>query len=276
MTLAEAPQKICAVVTDACCDMPAESLERLGVFACAAEPKVVELAELYRSLFEQGFSAIVSVHASTVVPAARTAAASVADAGAVNVVDTQLVSAALSLVVERAARAAADGLDAAAVAARAEEVAAETVFYVVSDPRAPRQGEGGLRDRLAYLRRRALATRHLVRITAEKHHVMMESAELSGIAGRVAQTLSACSRKKGALCYLDVASSNSDTLGQLEKPFDTNEYVSHHLSSFIPAPTLARYAGPDAVGVAVVPEAVYGGHSTSLFAESHTERKDSI
>lgn len=261
----------CAVVTDACCDLPAEMLMRIGVGCCGTEPKVVELASMYRDLFEKGFSEVVSVHADEVVDVVRTAAAAVGDSPHVTVIDAHLVSAALALVVERAAFAAASGLPGDEVAACAQKVASETVLYVVSDPRAPRQGEGGVKDRLAYLRRRALGTRHLVRITAEGHTVMTESTELPGLTGRLAQALSGCSRRKGELCYLEAAGSNAGSLAQLEKPFDTNEYVSHRLEKIIPAPTLARFAGPDSLGVAVVPQAVYGDHGSSLFAKSHID-----
>lgn len=271
MTLRKAQDQTCAIVTDACCDLAPSALEQLGVACCEASPRVVDLAGFFRDLFKQGFEAVVSIHASDAVPAARAAAAAAGDAGRVHVVDTHLTSAALALVVERASAAAAAGSSADEVASVASDVAAETVLYVISDPRAPRQGEGGIKDRLAFLRRRALGMRHLVRVTTEEHKVMAESEDLAQLTGRLSQLLSACSHKKGALCYIEAAGSSSESLVRLKKPLDTNEYVSFPLTTIIPAPTLARNAGQDCVGIAVVPEPVYGDHTSSLFDKSQPE-----
>lgn len=255
----------CTVVTDMRCDLGPELLEQLGVSWCGSAPTVAELAELYSALFEKGCASIVSVHASAVAPLARTAALSLGEASRVAVVDTGLVSAALALVVERTAYAAACACPASEVAARAETLASETAFFIIADSHAPFQGSGRLGDRIAYLRRRALGERHLIRLDTEGHTVLASSADISDLAGRIAQAFGTRAREVGALCCVKAAGDAAKGLGQLEKPFDTNEYVSYHLATLKPAPALVRYAGPEAIGIAMVPDSTFGGYETARF-----------
>ena len=270
MTADRVTKATCAVVADVCCALPPQLLEQLGVAVCARRPAADDLAELYRSLLEQGFQGVVSVHKGSEAAIARDVVEAMGEQDRVTVVDAGLTSAALALVVERAARAAEGGAGPAQVAAVAEAVADEVVLLVISDPEAPRQGRGGLADRFAYLRRRALGTRHLVRLDREGHKVLAASGELSDLAGRVAQYFGTRARKDGALCFIEAAGTAPDSLLRLEKPFDTNEYVSYRLATLIPAPELVRYAGSDSLAVAMIPEAAYGGHETSLFATNQT------
>lgn len=266
----DAPERIpaCAVVTDTCCDLSPELLGRLGVSCCGSAPTVVELAGLYRALLDGGSASIVSVHARAVAPLARTAALSLGGDAQVIVIDTGLVSAALAFVVERAAFAADCGDPASEVAARAAAIARETVFFVIADSHAPFQGPGGFGDRIAYLRRRALGERHLVRLDGGGRTVLASSTDLADLTGRIAQAFGTRARTAGALCRIEAAGDGAKGLAQLEKPFDTNEYVSHHLATLRPAPALVRYAGPEAIGIAMVPESVYGGHETARFDPS--------
>ena len=259
----------CAVVADTCCDMPTELLAQLGVAVCSRRPSADELIALYSSLLEQGYEGIVSVHKGIEAATARAAVASMGAADRVTVVDANLTSIALALVVERTAHVAAAGGTAAEVSAAAEAAANEVVLLVISDSQAPRQGNGDLGDRFAYLRRRALGMHHLVSIDREGHKVIAASTELSNLTGRLAQSLGTRARTDGALCYIEAAGTSPGGLSQLEKPFDTNEYVSYHLATFVPAPELVYYAGPESLAVAVIPEAAFGGHETSLFDCNH-------
>ena len=266
MAADRAQAQTCAVVADVCCDVPSELLSQLGVSVCSRRPSVDELVALYRSLLEQGYAGIVSVHKGSEAVAARAAVTSMGAADRVTVVDTNLTSIALALVVERAAYAAACGGTASEVAAAAETAANEVVLLVISDPHAPRQGDGGLGDRFAYLRRRALGMRHLVSLDREGYKVIAASTELSNLTGRIAQSFGTRARTDGALCYIEAAGTSSDALPQLEKPVDTNEYVSYRLATFVPAPELVYYAGSDSLAVAMIPETAFGGHETSQFA----------
>lgn len=268
--MSEDPERTpaCAVVTDTSCDLGLELLERLGVGCCGSTPTAAELAELYRALLGQGYASIVSVHAGAVAPLARDAALSLDEGTRVTVVDTGLVSAALALVVERAAYAAAGGDPAPEVAAKAAALASEITFFVVADPRAPFHGSRRLGDRIAYLRRRALGERHLIRLDSRGRTVIASSADLADLAGRIAQAFGTRARTAGALCRIEAAGDGANGLGRLEKPFDTNEYVSHHLATLKPAPALARYAGPEAIGIAMVPDSAFGGHETARFDSS--------
>lgn len=260
----------CAVVADTCCDVPSELLALFGVAVCERRPDVDGLVELYRGLLAQGFDGVVSIHKGSEAVAARAAVAKMDDPDRVTVVDVGLTSAALALAVERAAYAACNGGTPAEVAARAEAVADATVLLVISDPSAPRQGHGGLFDRFAYLRRRALGVSHLVRLDRSGYKVLAESDDLANLAGLVAHAFGTRARTDGALCYIEAAGSVPNGLAQLDKPFDTNEYVSYRLATLVPATELVRYSGSGALAVAMIPEDVYGGHETSLFDSNLT------
>jgi len=252
----------CAVVTDAGCDMAPELLEQLGVRCCSADPSADELAGIYRQLLEQGANEVVSVHGAAAFKAADKASCMVE--GTVAAVDARFMSAGLALLVERSAHAAARGLSAAQIASLVDELSEAMEMYVVLDFRAPFQRTGSLVDRLSYLRRRALAVRCLMRHDAHGSTLLASSVDLTDLTGRVAHALGARARTEGALCYTN-ACNNAFDLYKLEKPFDTNEFVSHRLATFMPAPALAGYAGPSALAVAAVPERVFGGHETALF-----------
>ncbi|MCK9793162.1 DegV family protein [Isoptericola sp. 4D.3] len=101
-----------------------------------SQPAPEEFASVYRDLASQGARAVVGVHLSGALSGTVEVAASAGHRAMIPVqaVDSRTVAMALGFAAQEAARCAADGHDAATVAARAREVAASstTVFLVDS------------------------------------------------------------------------------------------------------------------------------------------------
>ncbi len=100
-----------------------------------SQPSPAEFSAVYEALAADGAEAIVSIHLTSALSGTFQSATIAAETSPapVHVVDTKLVTQATALVVKAAVAARDAGLDAAAVARRAEEVAASTRFYFVLD-----------------------------------------------------------------------------------------------------------------------------------------------
>lgn len=117
---------------------PEEFFPRLvaaQVLPKTSQPSPAEFSEAYEALAASGAEAIVSVHLTSALSGTVQSASIAAESSAVpvHVVDTRLVSQATGLVVKAAVEARDAGMDASAVARRAEEVARSTRLFFVLD-----------------------------------------------------------------------------------------------------------------------------------------------
>lgn len=112
-----------------------EKLTTSFILPKTSQPSPADFLEIYRSLADEGCDSIVSIHLTSALSGTISSALMAAEDSPipVDVVDTKKVSHALGLVVKAAVESREQGLDAAAIAARARDVAESVRLLFVLD-----------------------------------------------------------------------------------------------------------------------------------------------
>jgi fatty acid-binding protein DegV len=98
--------------------------------------------------------------------------------------------------------------------------------------------------------------------------VLRQSNDLSWLAGILARSVSVFSHKRGPLTMLEIRSSNQDSLDELRRPLDTNEFEKRVVGSLTLRPSTISVMGAGAVGVVAVAQDVLDPDSlAAMFGE---------
>ncbi len=268
-----------AIVCDSGCDLPAALLEELEVVSVAVgregdDRMALRLAEAYRTLAEQGYACVISVHSSAEfsgsLDAARVAAAQVADEVGVETLDSGVASVGTGMLVERLASWRSQGADGPRALAAAHALSRSVRLLVVPTATARLSRRRTRHHHASSLGRTASTLR--VRISGERALFLLSRAALTPLAratdlveltSRLVHAMSAVAATEGALVYALLETGDARAVRAVEKPLDTNEFVSRCLGTAHADESVVETIGAGAVGVAFMPARVY----TAPFSE---------
>lgn len=227
-----------------------------------------ELLAAYQALVDEGCTTIVSVHSaealSEMCPRAREAAARLGDAAHVEVLDTGTVSIGTGIVVERLSTMRAAGVPLCEALAAVREIATgvRLMFIPASSSRLVRRRartrHSGLVSRASLLRVRLVGERGLFLVSRGEITQTVRSTDLADLCGRVAHAMSAAAHAEGPLDYVELYGRDRKLLRPLEKPLDTNEFEARCMGVTRISPSNIGFVGMPAVGVAFVPDSLFG------------------
>ena len=237
---------------------PAEFYEKLKAateLPKTSQPSPADFLAVYRKLAEQGCEGIVSIHLSAALSGTmQSAILAAADSPVpVRVVDTKKVSQALGLVVKAACEARDAGLDADAVAERAEAVSAGMRLYFVLDT-LHYLVKGGRAGKAQGLAASLLNIKPVLDVNAEGiiepfKKVKGRKKAIAELAAQVAEDARQNGRLRAAVLHACTANCASDLIAELESSGADIDLVGVGLVGSV----VGNYAGPDAIGVAYYP-----------------------
>lgn len=292
-----------AIVTDSLCDLPADYLANKGVFLVAhhvrlgdtdygdlaqidpvdfyielastdaqprpSQPSPAEFQAAYIEAYKQGYTKIISVHASSMFSgsyhAALTAAREVAHDRdvEVHVFDTFTISAAEGFVVEDLVASRDAGASFTDAIAHARLVAAAAKIAVI-----PAQGTLISKNKKSEPRFISAVRRfaHSFNTGYEMYSFddagqlrrSTSSSRISVLGGEIAREMSIASHSAGAIAYVEICGGMPRTLSDFDKPLDTNEFTKQRLRITNFSCALISRLGLGAVGVAYIPAALLG------------------
>lgn len=294
------PKSEFAIVVDSACDLSPEWLEEhhvqvvpfhttleghdypnlgtegtsdfyVALATASAAPKVappngLDYEHVFAALFEQGFEAIVSVHASTALAgsleAARAAARLMSATQKIELVDTKTFSVAEGLVVRDVVCARDAGAPAKEAAEHARAFAAQTSLYFVPASDRSFSSDGsvhrGVRGALARLTRAVTGERQLMKTTQDGTLTTVAShADLSYLASDLVRNLSVRARDAGPIIYAEVSAGMPRYLKYIDRPLDTNEFTSERLWVANAGPAIVSTIGIGAIGVGFAPRSAF-------------------
>ncbi len=228
-------------------------------------PSIDEYVDTYRRLAGEGWRDIVSLHASSAMSdsfALAVEAAGQVDDARIEVVDSCGSSGQLALVLACLVAARDGGCDIDEALARVREAAAAARCLIVPAPDArptlsARSPKPGLLRRADSLRVRAMGARRLFAISdGGESREIMRATDLQRLAGNMARTMSSYSQAVGPLTYVEISAGVPRLLGIIEKPLDTNEFVSDCAAVLNTNPCTTCQLGIGAVGIAYVPSSL--------------------
>lgn len=268
-----------SIVCDSGCDLPAPLLEGLGVVSVVVgreddDNRAQRLAEAYRALAEQGYTSVISVHSSSefsrAIDDARLAGAQVADEVSVEVLDTGVASVGTGMVVERLASWRAQGADGPSALAAAHVLAKSVRLLVVptatarlSRRRTRHHHASSLGLTASTLRMKISGERALFLLSRGSLTALARATNLVELTSRLVHAMSAVAATEGALVYTLLETGDPRAVRAVEKPLDTNEFVSRCLGTVHANESVVETIGSGAVGVAFMPAHVY----TAAFSE---------
>jgi DegV family protein with EDD domain len=284
-----------AIVTDSACDLPyeyyaahdvalvpmhvrldgADLLDQVDVspadyyvrLACTKSnpttsyPSPAEILDVYQRLIDEGAPAIVSVHVSSgvsgTVTSAKTAAREASKSVRCEVVDTRLASAAEGLVVAALVSARDRGASVDEALARAEQVMRATDLYFILPAGHQMVWRRGAAIGLRRLMAAMFGVRPLLYLDEDGSITERSSStDLADSTGLIARIMSRTAQSEGPLRYVEISAGLPRALDALEKPLDTNEFVSSRMAVANAGAAVVSRAGLGSVGIAFVPESV--------------------
>jgi DegV family protein with EDD domain len=220
-----------------------------------SQPSPAEFADAYRRLADQGCDAIVSIHLSAPLSGTwQSATIAAADAPVpVHVVDTKKVTQAVALVVKEACVARDAGMDAEAVAARAQEVSDSMRLFFVLDT-LDYLVKGGRAGKAQGLAASLLNIKPVLSVNADGiieplKKVKGRKKALAELAAHVAEDAKANGRMRLAFLHACFPEGAAELRADLEALGADVEIVSSGLVGAV----IGVYAGPEAIGCAYFP-----------------------
>ena len=274
--------KTFALVADNPCGLSRDELDSLGVLLIPSRlnARAEEVAAFYRSLLEEGYTGILSVHVgSELALSYRTAVdarGNVVGEGISNrdtdcrvsgekivLLDTENAPAAQGIIMERLSTARAAGANLADVAAYGRELseAAGTLFITMDGEKLIRHQKRphrfSLQQRFEHVRRRLSSEMYLYLLAKGVFKEIGHSHDLSDLTARISRSLSAAYTVEGSLTYVITSSGDGRAEAALRKPLDTNEYEAAFLAVRPASKEFSLHVGATSVGVAFVPTKLY-------------------
>lgn len=228
-----------------------------------SQPSAAEFTEAFEAVMGAGFDEVVCVTASAALSSSYDSAVAAARAanrrGRVVVIDSRSVSAGEGIVVADLVRA----RDTAMTMDQAVDHVARLIHHVtvlfITPPGSPLFKHPSSRASLGRMRatvERWLGLYGLVTLD-EKGRVSLvgHSADQRMHAGRIARLMSLDSQREGPLSYVEVSVGYPRSLSVLEKPLDTNEFMSRRHATINASGAMAVHLGLGALGMAYAPVA---------------------
>jgi DegV family protein with EDD domain len=277
------------IVTDSTCDLGPETLAELGVVMVplkvlfddesyldwvdlvpeeffrklassqtlpkTSQPSPAEFVSAYKALADEGFEAIVSVHLTGALSGTMSSALMAAQDCPIPVhcVDTKNVSQALGLVVRATVEARDEGLDAVAIAARAQEVADSTKLFFMLDTLEylVKGGRAGKAQGLAasVLGIKPVLTMNDEGIIEPFKKVKGRKRGISEMALKIAEDAAAMGPLRGAILHGCLEDTGQELVDEIAATGATVEIVSRGRVGAV----IGTYAGPGAIGIAYHP-----------------------
>lgn len=235
-------------------------------------PSLDEYVATYNRLVAEGWNDVVSLHASSAMSdsfALAQEAASRVTGARVEVVDSCGTSGQLALVLACLVSARDGGCDTDEALARVREGALAARCLVVPAPDArptlsKLRPKPGLLRRADSLRVRAMGARRLFAISdGGESREVMRATDLQRLAGSMARTMSSYSQVVGPLTYVEISAGVPRLLSIIEKPLDTNEFVSDRAAVLNTNPCTTCQLGIGAVGIAYMPSSLLSAREAS-------------
>ncbi|MGO4861372.1 DegV family protein [Atopobiaceae bacterium LCP21S3_F11] len=231
-----------------------------------SQPSPGEWSRAYEEAIERGYDQIVSVHVSAAlsgsISTARMAARDIRHRTdrdlRIELLDSRTASAATGLVVEDLVRSRDAGLTLDEAIEHANLVIENAEMYFVPaegvvmhwDGRGP-EGIRGLFDRIAA---HLAASRDLMWVDGRGETLRFSSStDVNDLAANLARKMSLTAHELGDLVYVEVCAGMPRFLTLIEKPLDTNEFVSRRIRIADAGGATVCRAGLGATGVAFMP-----------------------
>lgn len=241
-------------------------------------PRPDDYRSCFTSLAEQGFSDIISLHTSSALrgsyQAARHAAGDIEHAR-IHVIDTKCISAQLALVLAAILEDRDNNCTVEHACEHALDVANAARFMVIPAPAAPLLTTNELPSYKKWilnaknLQARAMGVRRVYTMNNEGYpQEAYRAHEMHLLAGNIVRAMSLYSHRVGPLVYFEVSAGAPRMLDLLEKPLDTNEFVSHCAGTINTNPSTTRQLGVGAVGVAFVPASLVSPDACSRLVDN--------
>lgn len=220
-----------------------------------SQPSPAEFLATYKALAQEGCEAIVSVHLTGALSGTMSSALLAADDSPIPVhcVDTKNVSQALGLVVRATAEARESGLDAEAVATRAQEVADSAQLYFMLDTLEylVKGGRAGKAQGLAasVLGIKPVLTMNDEGIIEPFKKVKGRKRGIAEIAAKVAQDAAAMGPLRAAILHGCLEDRGQELVDEITSTGAQVEIISRGRVGAV----IGTYSGPGAIGIAYYP-----------------------
>ena len=241
-----------------------------------SQPSPAEFLEVYEKLIAEGYTKIISIHASSEVSgsyeSALSAIADIPEDVLIEVIDTKTISAAEGFIVADTIAMRDADIDFDTVVAHAKNLSSAVRLYFVPMQKnalnSKKACERGVFARMHKVMDSAFGVRFLEHLDEEgKIATVATSPNILNSAGRIARIMSGDAQVAGTLRYVEINAGAPNALSLLEKPLDTNEFESQQAGIASAGPALTCHIGIGSVGIAYIPEDMlfdkdFAGHNS--------------
>ncbi len=229
-----------------------------------SQPSLVEFEDVYKKLIEEGFDHIISVHMSSELSgsyqtALKAAAVFEEEDVTIEVIDSKLASAAIGFIVGDLVCMRDDGASFQDAVSHAQRmISLIKVFFIPTQKNAlsnKKKFERGILASVHKFRDELFGTRFLETIDEQGNISSVTGAsDVSSACALLARMMSKDAQLLGKLAYVEIYAGNQHALSFLEKPLDTNEFISHCAGVVESSPSISCYTGVGSIGITYIPE----------------------
>lgn len=226
-----------------------------------SQPSPSEFTEVFDELLDSGVTQILCVTASAALSQTYDNAVAAARAankrGQVAVIDSKTLSAAEGIVVADLVRGRDMGMEFREAVDHAARLVRHVTLLLITAPGAQLFPHPGHRAPIRHLRRAMegwMGAYGLVTLDEQGRVVTVgRAADQRMLAGRIARLMSLDAQRDGCLRYVEICVGYPRSLSVLEKPLDTNEFISRRTSVANVSGAVACQLGLGSVGIAYAP-----------------------